>query len=755
MGPIGPQGIQGLKGDKGDKGDQGNIGPQGAQGVKGDTGDTGAAGPQGPIGPQGDIGPAGPQGNQGIQGIQGVMGPTGPKGDTGDTGPIGPQGIQGDTGEIGPEGPQGEVGPAGTTTWAGITDKPLVIAAGADKAAARSAIDAEAIIGNGTVNEYWRGDKTWRNFATDVRATVLTGLSTVTNAVISATDTVLVALGKMQKQVTDHKADTANPHAVTKAQVGLGNADDTPDLDKPVSGPQQIALDGKADLVDGKVPSSQLPGFVDDVVEYADLAAFPATGESGKMYTALDSNKIYRWGGSTYVEISGSPGSTDAVVEGSTNLYFTETRVRSSLLTGLSTAVNAAIAAGDTFLAAVGKLQRQFSDHFANTSNPHSVTKAQVGLGNADDTADTVKPVSGPQLTALNAKVNKSGDTMSGGLTIAPASGVASTLNVTATGAADAALQLAKGQSGRQNVISSYTGAIAGAGLRWQVVIGNGTAESSTAAGSDLQIHAYNNAGAYLFSPFSITRSTGAVNIASTLSVGQLITCPGNIASSATVSGSTVTATTSISSAGPVYAGTAGYTSQGSFMDGSNHAVQGLAVNPSWETASLQGYHVPGAWAGYRMVLGTSSPTVIEYRSSGAIVVNGVAVQMTSDRRIKTNITRISGVLDKLEQLSLEEEGVVEFDLLHNRNLDDSAVHEMGTVAQVMEGLFPILVHRDKPTEDDPDPLRRVNYAGVGVMGALGVGELRREVRGDVQALSALLEQALQRISELEARLAN
>ena len=62
----------------------------------------------------------------------------------------------------------------------------------------------------------------------------------------------------------------------------------------------------KADLVDGKVPAAQLPSFVDDVLEYASTSAFPATGESGKIYVALDTNKTYRWGGSDYVEISES-----------------------------------------------------------------------------------------------------------------------------------------------------------------------------------------------------------------------------------------------------------------------------------------------------------------------------------------------------------------------------------------------------------------------------------------------------------------
>jgi hypothetical protein len=56
----------------------------------------------------------------------------------------------------------------------------------------------------------------------------------------------------------------------------------------------------------GKVPAAQLPSFVDDVLEFANLAAFPLTGENGIIYVALDTNKTYRWSGSTYIEISPS-----------------------------------------------------------------------------------------------------------------------------------------------------------------------------------------------------------------------------------------------------------------------------------------------------------------------------------------------------------------------------------------------------------------------------------------------------------------
>jgi hypothetical protein len=51
-----------------------------------------------------------------------------------------------------------------------------------------------------------------------------------------------------------------------------------------------------------------LPSYVDDVLEYADLASLPATGAAGKIYVTLDTNKIYRWSGTIYVEISSSAG---------------------------------------------------------------------------------------------------------------------------------------------------------------------------------------------------------------------------------------------------------------------------------------------------------------------------------------------------------------------------------------------------------------------------------------------------------------
>lgn len=95
--------------------------------------------------------------------------------------------------------------------------------------------------------------------AARVRAVLLTGLSLATNAVISATDSVLIAFGKLQSQITanlstltSHVSNTSNPHAVTKTQVGLSNVDNTSDVNKPVSTATQTALNAKQDtLVSG------------------------------------------------------------------------------------------------------------------------------------------------------------------------------------------------------------------------------------------------------------------------------------------------------------------------------------------------------------------------------------------------------------------------------------------------------------------------------------------------------------------------
>ncbi len=68
---------------------------------------------------------------------------------------------------------------------------------------------------------------------------------------------------------------------------------------------QKGAANGIAPLgSDSKISSAYLPSYVDDVLEFSSLSSFPATGESGKIYVALDTNLTYRWGGSSYTQIA-------------------------------------------------------------------------------------------------------------------------------------------------------------------------------------------------------------------------------------------------------------------------------------------------------------------------------------------------------------------------------------------------------------------------------------------------------------------
>lgn len=73
---------------------------------------------------------------------------------------------------------------------------------------------------------------------------------------------------------------------------------------------------------------------------------------------------------------------------------------------------------GDMITQANEYTDTSLNTHTSNTSNPHSVTKAQVGLGNVDNTSDVNKPVSTATQTALNNKMNKTAPTGTGALSI-------------------------------------------------------------------------------------------------------------------------------------------------------------------------------------------------------------------------------------------------------------------------------------------------------------------------------------------------
>jgi hypothetical protein len=149
------------------------------------------------------------------------------------------------------------------------------------------------------------------------------------------------------------------------------------------------AANGVATLdASGLIPSTQLPSYVDDVVEGANLAAFPAVGETGKIYVAKDTNKPYRWSGSAYIFITS--GAVDSV-------------------------------AGKTGVVVLAK--------------------ADVGLANVDNTSDMNKPVSTAQavaIAAVNYALPVASNTVLGGVkvdgtSVTISSGVISSVTAPAT----------------------------------------------------------------------------------------------------------------------------------------------------------------------------------------------------------------------------------------------------------------------------------------------------------------------------------
>ena len=181
-------------------------------------------------------------------------------------------------------------------------------------------------------------------------------------------DATTEAIDNITNIINEHIANTENPHQITKEQVGLGNVTD----DAQVKRDEMGQPGGVATLDEtGKVPSSQLPSFVDDVLEFDSLEEFPNPGETGKIYVAKDTNLTYRWSGSRYIEISASL----ALGETSSTAY-----------------------PGDKGKATTDSL----NSHLVDFNNPHQVTKEQVGLGNVENLAPKDMPISDAQQTVIN-----------------------------------------------------------------------------------------------------------------------------------------------------------------------------------------------------------------------------------------------------------------------------------------------------------------------------------------------------------------
>ena len=134
---------------------------------------------------------------------------------------------------------------------------------------------------------------------------------------------VLSKTNAIEQKIDDHTSNLANPHKVTKEQLGLANVENKSSTQirseitkenvtnalgyTPVDESKVGAANGVASLdSSGKIPASQIPGGFDNIEEYDTLKSFPTTGKEGKIYVTKDTNLTYRWTGTKYVEISPS-----------------------------------------------------------------------------------------------------------------------------------------------------------------------------------------------------------------------------------------------------------------------------------------------------------------------------------------------------------------------------------------------------------------------------------------------------------------
>ena len=206
--------------------------------------------------------------------------------------------------------------------------------------------------------KFLRNDNTWQSLP--AASTSVTGIVQL-NDNINSTSATQAATANAVKKAYD-KANHSHPYLATSlkgAKNGVASLDEN-----------------------GLVPSSQLPSYVDDVLEYDKLASFPKTGESGKIYVAQDSNKTYRWSGTAYVEISASLalGETSSTAYRGDYGKIAYDHSQKAHVTGVK---------GD-------------SETAYRTGNVN-ITKANVGLGNVPNVATNDQT---PTYTAASANAN-------------------------------------------------------------------------------------------------------------------------------------------------------------------------------------------------------------------------------------------------------------------------------------------------------------------------------------------------------------
>lgn len=230
-----------------------------------------------------------------------------------------------------------------------------------------------------------------------------------------------LGLKASQSSLNTHTTDVSNPHSVTKSQVGLGNVDNTSDVNKPVSTAQSAAIALKEPAITAGTTAQYLKGdkslgtFITDVLGVVLTGLSLATGTAivatdtvlvafGKLQKQLTDLTTTVSG----KEASITAGTTSQYWRGDKSFVDFYTDVRAATLTGLSTATNAVITTSDTVLSALGKLQKQITDLTATVTGKldKSITTVSKTASFTVDPADAYKTYEINSASAIVVTVN-------------------------------------------------------------------------------------------------------------------------------------------------------------------------------------------------------------------------------------------------------------------------------------------------------------------------------------------------------------
>lgn len=239
-------------------------------------------------------------------------------------------------------------------------------------------------LGGGTTN-FLRADGTWATPAGTVY-TANTGI-TLNGNTFQHTNSVTAATAGTSSATSG--STLAVPYVTYDAQ---GHITATGTHTHTVTGFLTSSSSLDASKLTGTVPTSVLPSYVDDVLEYTAKANFPATGEEGKIYVDKTTNLTWRWGGSAYVEISpslalGNTASTAAKGNHTHTVTATGNVTTTTATTANKTATVSAASSGDATYTPAGTISIATAGTTNNTLKP--VTAKTVVTGATFNTVVT------------------------------------------------------------------------------------------------------------------------------------------------------------------------------------------------------------------------------------------------------------------------------------------------------------------------------------------------------------------------------